>query len=242
MRIVDPNSIYRTVAKAKINRAMYLVDILRKNIPKDFKINRYLDAGGADGTNAYIFGRELNANEIWVLDIQRYQTQYDNVKYIVGDIRALPFENGYFDLVTAISVIEHVKERDKAIKECCRVLRPGGLLFIQIPNLKFPVDLHTGMFNPYLLPSPLRRRYVKAMGHEHWLEHVFKVSPGDIIKEAEAQGCNLVYTERIIYTEELIPNKLRAIYNLLKRLKVLDVMPLGFVLIFKKLEKCAGGN
>jgi len=48
---------------------------------------------------------------------------------IVSD-ELLPFEKESFDFVTSLSVIEHQPNKQKAISEIIRVLRPGGILAI----------------------------------------------------------------------------------------------------------------
>lgn len=44
----------------------------------------------------------------------------------VADVQELPFEDGSFDCVAAGWVLYHVADRERAIAECARVLRPGG--------------------------------------------------------------------------------------------------------------------
>ena len=53
---------------------------------------------------------------------------------------SLPFKNHTFDLVTAISVIEHLTENgaENFIAEAKRVLRPNGFLFMVTPNFAAP--------------------------------------------------------------------------------------------------------
>jgi ubiquinone/menaquinone biosynthesis C-methylase UbiE len=47
-----------------------------------------------------------------------------------GDINALPFANGFADLVTIHQVLHYLDEPGRAIGEAARVLRPGGRLII----------------------------------------------------------------------------------------------------------------
>jgi SAM-dependent methyltransferase len=47
-----------------------------------------------------------------------------------ADIRSLPFEDGSFDAVYCISVLEHTEEYPTIIREFARVLGPGGLLLV----------------------------------------------------------------------------------------------------------------
>lgn len=51
------------------------------------------------------------------------------VRYRVGDACALPFEDGSFDVVCAMDLLEHVEDADRLIAEASRVLAPGGMLF-----------------------------------------------------------------------------------------------------------------
>jgi SAM-dependent methyltransferase len=56
---------------------------------------------------------------------------------VEADLRELPFPDDYADEARAIHVIEHfhVWEAKKVIKEWMRVLKPGGTLAIECPNL-----------------------------------------------------------------------------------------------------------
>lgn len=55
-------------------------------------------------------------------------------EFRVGDLLALPFEEGRFDVITCFETIEHVADTDRALDELHRVLRPGGLLLISSAN------------------------------------------------------------------------------------------------------------
>ena len=52
-----------------------------------------------------------------------------------GDVAALPFAGGSFAAVVSASVIYHqwVTDPAVALRECHRVLRPGGLLLVDVP-------------------------------------------------------------------------------------------------------------
>jgi ubiquinone/menaquinone biosynthesis C-methylase UbiE len=47
----------------------------------------------------------------------------------------LPFPEGEFDMVTCMAVLEHLFDPEKAIREINRVLRKGGYLMIEVPNI-----------------------------------------------------------------------------------------------------------
>jgi SAM-dependent methyltransferase len=73
-----------------------------------------------------------------------YPLAHPNFSFFVGDICKMPFANEFFDMIMAISTIEHVglpsyglsafPEGDKkSLVEIHRCLKPNGLLYITLP-------------------------------------------------------------------------------------------------------------
>lgn len=60
--------------------------------------------------------------------------------------RKLPFKNNSFDIITSISVIEHLnkKEAHKFFNEAKRVLKSKGILFLVTPNFATPIRYFQG--------------------------------------------------------------------------------------------------
>ncbi len=54
-----------------------------------------------------------------------------------GAAEALPFDDGSFDLVTGLDVVEHLDDDLAGLKEMRRVLRPGGLALVFVPAFMF---------------------------------------------------------------------------------------------------------
>ena len=76
-----------------------------------------------------------------------------NLHFALADGMALPFTNGAFDLVLSHAVIEHVADAPLYLRECARILAPGGRVYLStapylsfagahLPKLKVPVPLH----------------------------------------------------------------------------------------------------
>ena len=55
----------------------------------------------------------------------------------LGEAAKLPFDDGGFDLVTALDVVEHLTDDTAAFKEMRRVLRPEGYLLVTVPAHMF---------------------------------------------------------------------------------------------------------
>lgn len=52
------------------------------------------------------------------------------VRGVVADATAMPFPDESFDAVIAMHMLYHVRDQAKAIVECARVLKPGGMLLV----------------------------------------------------------------------------------------------------------------
>ncbi len=73
------------------------------------------------------------------LEINLNQFRLENVD-IVGDAEHLPLGNASVDVVVSNAVLEHVKDLKETLREIDRVLKPGGLVYIEIP---FAQHYHT---------------------------------------------------------------------------------------------------
>lgn len=57
-------------------------------------------------------------------------------RFDVGNCLSLPYENGSYDLVFSVGLLEHFEDIDHLIAEQTRVLRPGGMFIgYVVPNL-----------------------------------------------------------------------------------------------------------
>ena len=70
----------------------------------------------------------------------------------------LPFASGSLDGVVAASVLEYVPDPRTVLRECARVLRPGGTLLCTVPDLAHPVrwlewPLRLAARTPLALPA-----------------------------------------------------------------------------------------
>jgi SAM-dependent methyltransferase len=76
-------------------------------------------------------------------------TSYPQARFVRANLAALPAPTGSVDAVVTLQVIEHVWNHSEFVRECLRVLRPGGTLLVSTPNrLTFSPGLDTPV-NPF---------------------------------------------------------------------------------------------
>jgi len=63
-----------------------------------------------------------------------------NIKLIEGNAYELPFEDGSIDLVNMVTVLQEIPDRNRALQEVKRVLKPGGFLAVTelFPDPDYP--------------------------------------------------------------------------------------------------------
>ncbi len=63
-----------------------------------------------------------------------------NIKVIEGNAYELPFDNGSLDLVYLVTVLQEIPDRNRALQEVNRVLKPGGVLAVTelFPDPDYP--------------------------------------------------------------------------------------------------------
>jgi len=104
---------------------------------------RVLDAGCGDGIN--LVGLEkilsnlnqnfkLHAVDLSVLRVGRVLQRFKRINAFVTSLDSLPFQDAYFDIVLCNHVLEHLEQPDIALQELLRVMRPGGMIIIGVPN------------------------------------------------------------------------------------------------------------
>jgi len=65
-----------------------------------------------------------------------------DAKFYTGFAESMPFQTNYFDYVVSSDVFEHVKNVEKTMAECLRVLKPNGKLYLVFPQFYQPLAAH----------------------------------------------------------------------------------------------------
>jgi ubiquinone/menaquinone biosynthesis C-methylase UbiE len=104
------------------------------------KFQRILEIGYGSG----VFMPELaeHADELWGVDIhshteavrRRLQEFGTQVQLYLADVNSMPFPDGHFDGIVAISTLEFIDDLDAACNELDRVLKQDGCFLVVTPT------------------------------------------------------------------------------------------------------------
>ena len=152
--------------ESRLLKAQKIAELVRPFRP--LQGARVLDIGAGSGFIAHslseLVGPEGEVHAVDVLD-QRLITEGFEFRRV--DCTTLPYESGSFDVVLSNHVIEHVGIRPVQLhhlREIRRVLAPGGVAYLAVPNRWVLVEPHFKL--PFLswLPERLRSPYVRLAG------------------------------------------------------------------------------
>jgi SAM-dependent methyltransferase len=147
-----------------------------------------LDCGANNGNffqniNQYI---ELEKTRYYGIEWNKEsvaQAQKKGLKVIQSDLnQVLPFDNEKFQCVFGLSVLEHLLNGCKFMKECHRVLRYKGKLVLLTPNIStfFSIALLLIGKMPSTGPHPDSNEILSK-------EEIFKVSSANIVNDTESE-------------------------------------------------------
>ncbi len=110
--------------------------IVKKYFPPGFK-GKILDIGC--GLGYFVEYLKNNGWDAQGIEVSKYATNLarnKNLNIVSGDFLKAEYPSNYFDCITMWDVIEHVPYPMRYIREAYKILKPGGLLSIQAPNIE----------------------------------------------------------------------------------------------------------
>lgn len=103
---------------------------------------RVLDLGCGIGS----YTEELAQRAQWICGLDVLESSLrafrEPIPRVQGIGENLPFATASFDAVTMIEVLEHTVSDAQVLRECFRVLKPGGHLILFVPNKLYPFESH----------------------------------------------------------------------------------------------------
>lgn len=99
--------------------------------------------------------------------------------FTISPDEPMPFEDGFFDIVTSNQVFEHVSEIAPVANEIARVMRSGGILLALMPTLDVLWENHLKMPLVHLAPAGSKRQRVLMKGFRYAGLGTYKHIPDD---------------------------------------------------------------
>lgn len=172
---------------------------------------RGLDIGADNGIISYLLRQRGGRWHSADLD----ERAVASIRQLVGndvhriDAGATPFEDGAFDQIVVVDFLEHIPDDHSFVRELARILKPGGQVIINVPNLK---------------PGSLLNRFRHAIGlTDEWHGHL---RPGYSLEGLrQLLEPAFVIEEAVTYSRtfsELIDTGLNGLYLKLQQRKGLN--------------------
>jgi 2-polyprenyl-3-methyl-5-hydroxy-6-metoxy-1,4-benzoquinol methylase len=120
-----------------VGRRKILYDVLKKHFPS--RQAKLLDVGCNSGV--LVEKLQRRGYDAWGTDISKEAIDAGKLRGVrnlmIAEGDRQPFEDGTFDCVLALDVIEHIEKDGDALIEFRRLLKPGGLLVVKVPAFMF---------------------------------------------------------------------------------------------------------
>ncbi len=139
-----------------------------------------LDVGCGKGFFSYVGAREGKFKNLFACDVYRdYQEKeisplVSYIEYRGIEKNRFPFEDGKFDLVFSLDVIEHVEDDELFLHENFRVCKSGGQIIIGTPNY--------WRITNSILRAFGKLHYPRVMGHDSYgpVTHIREYTKDDL--------------------------------------------------------------
>jgi demethylmenaquinone methyltransferase/2-methoxy-6-polyprenyl-1,4-benzoquinol methylase len=150
--------------------------------------HRVLDIAGGTGDLALAFAKRVGpTGEVVHTDINEamLRTGRDRLldlgvvlPTVVCDAESLPFPDQHFDRVSVAFGLRNMTHKDRALREMCRVLKPGGkLLVLEFSKVAQPLEKAYDWYSFNILPQ-LGRWVARDEASYRYLAESIRMHPG----------------------------------------------------------------
>jgi SAM-dependent methyltransferase len=160
-----------------------------KSIEKSFKFTSILDAGSGNGDYAFWMAQRYPNTAIDACDLSEDSIEQckkiqkllgiKNIRYYQQDLKEF-LNEGKYDYIYSNHVLEHIPDNSIVIENLVKSLKPGGYIYIQLPN-KVQMRYKWG------------KKFVEP--HEEWAkdEHIgLRLTLDILAEELSSLGCEII--------------------------------------------------
>lgn len=125
-----------------------------------------LEIGCGRGAGAYLIKGVFQPGFLQAMDLdlrmiqkaQQYLSpgQREGVSFYVGDVIRLPYRDGILDAIFGFGILHHVPDWQRALAEIARVLKPGGIFFME----ELYPSLYQNFITKHVLLHPRKNRFL----------------------------------------------------------------------------------
>ncbi len=153
------------------------VPYVLRHLPYPFR-GRLLDVGYLE--SEIIYQTASLGFDTWGIDIRPTAAEFPGVHYVQGDVIKYPFEASSFDVVIALSTVEHIGlhaygnlEADPegdlhALQAIRRILKPGGRLLLTVPFGRRGSAEWYRVYDHDALQGLLKGAGFRAVAEDYW--------------------------------------------------------------------------
>lgn len=181
-----------TIIQAGIEKGLKLHKFKRTNqLPRVGKVlgilkglypENLLDIGSGRGTFLWPLLDSFPMLEVTCIDIQSFRVDdinalhaggILNVKAILMDAQEIKLHDESYDVVTALEVLEHIKNPEKALSEAIRVSKRFAVF--SVPSKEDDNPEHIHLFNQAILQDMLNKIGISKVNYEYVHNHLIAI-------------------------------------------------------------------
>ncbi|MBN1121277.1 MAG: methyltransferase domain-containing protein [Anaerolineae bacterium] len=151
---------------------------------------------------------------------------FAGITLVNGSLLSLPLSDGRYNKAILSEVLEHVPDDVGALKEIARVLRPGGLIAITVPNANYPF-----WWDP--INKTLETIFKTHISHGFfagiWANHVRLYTESELQGVVRAAGLEIVEERR--FTHHCFPFIHNIVYGFGKTVLEAGMLPKGMAAV-----------
>jgi SAM-dependent methyltransferase len=128
----------------RFDRSDDMIDVITRRLPRGAQV---VDIGSGDGWQIKLLSQRGFRMTGVERDTKSASLQGEPAQVFEGSAEALPGElpRGSFDAVMFKQVLEHLVDPVHALRNAAQLLKPGGVMFVEVPNNESAIAQQSGL-------------------------------------------------------------------------------------------------